>query len=214
MLYRILEIPAVYRLVQFLLTSGAKRLLASEFERLFGGVEGMVLDVGCGPALNTPAPDGTIVGVDINRMYIVEFIARSVNPGNSAPGSGSTTPMGCVASADKLPIRDGGFDQSRSFGLLHHLPKTVAEETIKEMIRCVRPGGAIVIIDNAWPVVPAFRPIAWLLLRLDRGRFVRKESELLELVPAELRGAMECRRFNYTYTGLECVSIAIRKAVG
>jgi SAM-dependent methyltransferase len=89
---------------------------------------------------------------------------------------------GVVSSSEALPFEDDAFEESRCVGQLHHLSHASALLTIKEMIRCTRQDGRIVIFDNVWPRQTCFRPLAWLTRKLDRGKWIRAEEGLLELV--------------------------------
>lgn len=52
-----------------------------------------------------------------------------------------------VFSADKMPFKDGSVDAFLLLNVFHHLPK--AEACIKEMSRCLRPKGKIIMIEPA-----------------------------------------------------------------
>jgi ubiquinone/menaquinone biosynthesis C-methylase UbiE len=156
------------------------------------------LDVGCGPRLNTPLPQGDIYGVDINLDYVRQYSAV----GNRA---------GIVSSADGIPFKDNAFNESRCFGLLHHLPWEKALQTVREMIRCTKAGGRVIILDNVWPRNPYVRPLAWLSRRLDRGRWVRHEEELRRLAEEAHAGPWQSSRFTYTFIGQEAIALIMRK---
>jgi len=204
-IYRILEIPFVYKLASILLAPGGYHLIKPLHRKAFGQSSGRVLDVGCGPTLNTPEPKGLIVGVDVNPAYIHQYTGGFVD---EDPQLIFTPPISCrhlgfVASADKLPFADGSFDEARSNAIFHHLPDDVALKAIKEMCRCVRSGGRIVILDAVFPVKAWTRPIAWLTLRLDRGRYARSQEDMLELAQKSCPGSWDWERRTTTYTGQE-----------
>ena len=99
------------------------------------------------------------------------------------------------AAALRLP--DASYDRALAFFLLHEQPRDHRERTLRELLRVVRPGGRIVIVDYAqprwwnplrylwWPVLAALEPFAlelwrdeiesWLpsgrAARIDRQRF-------------------------------------------
>jgi len=146
-LYRLLEFPFVYNLSQWILAPGAGFFLKKHFYSLFSQSRGLILDVGCGPALNTLSAQGTICGVDINFEYVKRY-------------ANSPRQKGIVASAVAIPFRKDVFEESRCFGLLHHLSKEAASMTVREMVRCTRPQGRIVILDNVWPRRAFLRPLA------------------------------------------------------
>lgn len=198
--YRILDVPFVYNVSQVILAPGASFFLKKHFRSLFHDSKGLILDVGCGPKLNTLSPAGIICGVDINFDYVRQYVNQ--------PGQ-----KGVTASAEAMPFSDHSFDEIRSFGLLHHLPEEKVLKVVREMVRCTRPQGRIVIIDNVWPRRPLLRPLAWVNRRFDRGRWVRREEELLDLLQKAYPSAWQQERFTYTLVGHEAVafvSIKIR----
>lgn len=213
--YRLLEIPVFFSLSQILLAPGFRLLTKSPYSRIFGGSRGRVLDVGCGPELTTPQPEGIIVGVDLNPHYVKKFagIGIDTSPQFISNKSRQKIRFGIVSSADSLPFEDSMFDESRSVGLLHHLHNESAANVVKEMVRCTRPGGNIVILDNAWPIRPFYRPLAWLTRRLDRGCWVRTEEELFNLVNSAYQGRWKKQRLTYSFTGLEMLILNVQKDI-
>ena len=211
--YKLLEIPVFYSLSQMLLLPGSRLLTKNQYSRIFRGSRGIVLDVGCGPALTTPSPNGIIVGVDINIQYLKKFIGIGIDANlQFIPNkSEKEIRLGIVSSADSLPFHDSVFDESRSLGLLHHICTESAINVVKEMIRCTRPGGHIIILDNVWPRRAFCRPLAWLIRRFDRGKYVRTEGNLFDLVNQACQGKWEKQRFLYSFTGLEIISLRIQK---
>lgn len=167
-----------------------------------------VLDVGCGPRPTMPVDGARLVGVDINAEY-VRVYARAGS--GAIPGRSDCKRVGVVASAERLPFRADAFDECRCFGLFHHLPAEVAQAATREMVRCVKPGGLVSIIDNVWPRSAWLRPAAWLIRRLDRGEWVRSEAELSGLVSGAVAGRFSEERITYTLNGLELLLLQGRK---
>lgn len=209
--YKLLEIPVFYSLSQLLLNLGSRLLTRKQYSKIFEGSSGTVLDVGCGPALTTPQPNGIIAGVDINSRYVKKFIDIDTNLQFIPNKSGKNIRFGVIASADFLPFPDSVFDECRSLGLLHHLCTESTINVVKEIIRCTRPGGHIIILDNVWPRRAFCRPLAWLIRRFDRGKCVRTEDNLFDLVNRAYQGKWEKQRFLYSFTGLEIISLRIQK---
>jgi SAM-dependent methyltransferase len=196
--YRFLNNPLIYSICQNIVAPGHKHLLKKHFQTLFGTEQGLVLDVGCGPQLNTPRPGGTVYGVDINLDYVKQYTQGQ----NQA---------GIVCSAETIPFKNDIFDESRCFGLLHHLSRDNARKTVQEMIRCTKADGRVIILDNVWPRNPYLRPLAWLSRRLDRGQWVRHQEELQKLIQETYDGQWQLRRFTYTLIGQEALAFEIRK---
>jgi SAM-dependent methyltransferase len=107
-----------------------------------------VLDVGCGPATDTlplagrVAPGGRVMGVDHDPEMIAEAERRA-----AAAGHGGEVEHR-IADACALPFPDGAFDAARSERLFLHLAEP--ERALAEMVRVVRPGGRVVVLDTDW----------------------------------------------------------------
>ncbi len=104
-----------------------------------------VLDVGCGPGIDTIAlaalvgPTGHVVGVDVDAVMIAEAERRAQQ-------------MGCrawcrhqVGDASALPFETSTFDSCRSERLFQHVYNPA--EVLMEMARITKPGGWVVILD-------------------------------------------------------------------
>jgi ubiquinone/menaquinone biosynthesis C-methylase UbiE len=103
-----------------------------------------VLDLGCGTGDHTRevaalvAPGGRAVGVDFSTSMISEATRRQSS--SSAP---ATFEQG---DAQSLRFEDGSFDACRTERMLSHVPDCQA--ALREMVRVVRPGGRIGVIDG------------------------------------------------------------------
>ena len=212
-LYRLLDFPFIYSLSQKLLAPGAELLSNKMFKQLFDESKGLILDVGCGPVLTTPHPNGIVIGIDTNIYYARNYL-KSHRKLNFCRKVNDFVTYGVVSSSEALPFEDDAFEESRCVGQLHHLSHASALLTIKEMIRCTHQDGRIVIFDNVWPRQPCFRPLAWLTRKLDRGKWIRTEEGLLDLVNSACVSNCQYKRFTYTFTGLEVLSITIKKSGG
>lgn len=96
------------------------------------GVEGKVLDVGCGGGVFTRGikhyrKDLDLWGIDISRKSIdfAKSVSKNVNF--------------VLGSAYKLPFKDDTFDAAVSFDVLEHLDKPTL--AIREAKRVLKPGG-------------------------------------------------------------------------
>jgi SAM-dependent methyltransferase len=124
-----------------------------------------ILDAGCGTggflrALRASRPEWTLTGVDLSPVACV--LARQ------------RTPVPIVeASLARLPFADGAFDAVVCGDVLYHLEDV--GEALREIARCLRPGGVFVANE------PAYR---WLWSYHDdavesKHRFTRAELERL-----------------------------------
>jgi len=94
-----------------------------------------LLDVGCGTGHWTRffAESGyAVVGVDVSHEMI--RIAQEHNPAGIRYR---------VADARDLPFRDGAFDVVAAIAAIEFIPDVHA--ALREMLRCLRPGGSLVI---------------------------------------------------------------------
>jgi SAM-dependent methyltransferase len=107
-----------------------------------------ILDIGCGPGLDTVAlgkavgPTGLVVGVDHDPRMIDAATDRARRAGLTQWVRHE------LADAAALPFEAGQFDACRSERLLQHVlnPGRVVEE----IIRVTRPHGRVVVADTDW----------------------------------------------------------------
>jgi ubiquinone/menaquinone biosynthesis C-methylase UbiE len=98
-----------------------------------------ILDVGCGIGLGHEDiinSVGELYGVDVSVDSI--DIAKNNNPQIKYD-----TYVG-----RKLPFKDGAFDCAYAICVLHHIPKGKWQQFIDEIIRVLKPGGQLVIIEH------------------------------------------------------------------
>jgi 2-polyprenyl-3-methyl-5-hydroxy-6-metoxy-1,4-benzoquinol methylase len=130
-----------------------------------------VLDIGCGPAdILSRLPAGAdYCGFDTESRYIEEARLRYGNRGSFF-----------VRSVTPDAIDDlGTFDVVISLGVLHHLNDRDADTVFACAAKALRPQGRLVTVDPAY--VKGQNPVAWLLLKADRGRHVRTPAAYQEI---------------------------------
>jgi SAM-dependent methyltransferase len=189
-LYRILKIPWVYRISQWILAAGEHVTMDRYIRRVLGSSKaaGRLLDLGCGPDSWLLRQDLEPVGLDVSRRYVMDLSRK-----------GAT---GVVGSADALPFAAESFDGVFSVGLFHHLPDDMVERVMSECERvCRSSSGYLALIDAVLPRHPWRRPLAYWIRRADRGRFMRTEEQLRGLLLADRQWSVA--RHTYTLTGLE-----------
>ena len=196
-IYRILEIPAFYRLAQAVLAPGMARIVGDRLSGALAQVpaHATVLDVGCGPSSWLWQLGMKPVGLDMCHGYTKKFR----DAGN----------LSVTASAAVLPFPADSFDLVFSFALLHQLPDAMARETIAEIVRATRVGGHVLLFDPVLPKTAWRRPLAWVLCKLDRGRFIRSQGQYESCV----LGGPEWKtfRFTHSYLGTEGVLSVLQK---
>lgn len=108
-----------------------------------------VLDIGCGTGDDARelaamvAPNGLAIGVDKSKSMIAEARRRA---------QGCSLPLQFeVGEAEHLPWESGYFDACRADRLLRHL--VGPDQALNEMVRVLRPGGHILVVDRDWGMV-------------------------------------------------------------
>jgi len=138
----------------------------------FGNYRGKrVLEVGCGVGIDLMefAKGGAeVVGIDVSDRSVLcakEGLRLFKLAGETV-----------VADAENLPFRDGVFDHTYSYGVLHHTPNT--EKSISEMRRVLRNEGTLTIMLYAkWSVTLLYIVLRFGLLKLEL--FYKKLNELI-----------------------------------
>ncbi len=189
----------LYNFVQSLIAGSTKL----QFEELvLGGYQqkGPTLDIGCGPKpIFANLPLGAL-GVDLNFDYLLKYHVE-----------GSSKFMGILASACSLPFHSEAFQEVFSVGLFHHLSDEEVSGALREAVRCLKPGGSMILFDGVWPSRPCRNPLAWLVRALDRGTHMRTEAQLRDLVAVACGDTPKFRRISYSRVGLEGLVIRLSK---
>ena len=157
-----------------------------------------LLDLGCGPGrLSGFLPEMVYVGIDENEQYLAE--ARSHYP----KGRFERVDLNLGLSG----LSERGFDLIVANGLLHHLSDEVAGRLMRVCFDRLNPCGRLVTLDCEWQA--GQHPIARLLIKLDRGRFVRDAEGYLALARSafehiEVLRYKDMLRLPYSHIVLEC----------
>lgn len=102
-----------------------------------------VLDIGCGTGEEVRAmaglvtPGGLATGLDYSQVMIDEAVQRSQG--------GHLSVRFMQGSVYELPFADNSFDRCRADRVFMHLEEP--EQALAEMLRVIRPGGYILIIE-------------------------------------------------------------------
>jgi demethylmenaquinone methyltransferase/2-methoxy-6-polyprenyl-1,4-benzoquinol methylase len=94
---------------------------------------------------------GQVIVTDINAAMLEQGRRRMADAGHAG------NVEFCLVNAEKLPFEDNTFDCiTISFGLRNVTHKDAA---LKEMQRCVKPGGRVLILEFSQPVNDTFRKL-------------------------------------------------------
>jgi len=169
-LYRLLQNPLVYDLKSRILSLGRQSVLDYLSTRIKLPANSRVLDVGCGTGRHATAFSGSFYGGDLNPHYIRH--AKQQYAGDFL-----------VMDATGLAFAENYFDLVFCVGLCHHLSDDDVRATVREMIRMVKPGGQVLIIDGVFPLKTNLS--GHLLFTFDRGNYTRTLDVLTNLLAPE-----------------------------
>jgi SAM-dependent methyltransferase len=157
-----------------------------------------VLDIGCGPGdVLEQLPAVEYVGIDSSAPYIRAARRR----------------FGERARFLLSPIRDvvlddpGSYHLAMATGVVHHLDDEGAVSLFRLASRALRPDGRLVTLDGCYEERQS--SLARLLLRLDRGKFVRQRAAYVQLASqvfrrVEVHVRHDLLRLPYTHIILVC----------
>jgi ubiquinone/menaquinone biosynthesis C-methylase UbiE len=144
----VLHWAARYDLLVWLLTRGRDRAFREKLVDLARLAHGeAVLDVGCGTgslaivASRKVGPSGMVCGIDPSPP----MIARARSKATKA----YTDVQFDTGVAEALPFSNTTFDVVFSTLMLHHLPRPVRQQFVREVRRVLKPKGRVLIVDFA-----------------------------------------------------------------
>ena len=187
-----------YSLVQQILAPGKNSLLVPRLRELAASKHPAheILDVGCGPCSALFKSGPYPVGCDFSGINMTSYVGHGAR--------------GVVGNAEYLPFRSGNFASVFCVGLFHHLDEGQVGRAVGEMLRVCRPGGSVVVVDGVLPTRPWRRPFAYIVRKLDRGRHMRYQPDLVKMLNKR-NSDWEIERLTTTYTGLEAVICRLKK---
>lgn len=152
--------------------------------KLIGQIEardgGRLLDLACGTGTLTVLLKRKFPNVDIHGLDGDPNILRIARRKADASG----TEINFTESySTELPFPDGYFDTVASSLFFHHLTPENKRKTLREVLRVLKPGGALHVADWGLPANPlmkiASRPIIWLDGATTKDSFRGKLPKLM-----------------------------------
>lgn len=157
-----------------------------------------ILDMGCGPGTAVPYLGiCEYTGIDMSADYVES--ARRQFP--------SATFHCNQVNKYRLP-QSSYFDLVLALGLVHHLDDDEALQLFETAHAALKPGGKLVTLDGVF--VQGQSLIARLLLKRDRGEFVRDEkaySQMSEKIFSTVKITVrhDLLRVPYSHIIMECI---------
>ncbi|MET8767116.1 class I SAM-dependent methyltransferase [Streptomyces sp. NPDC004658] len=154
-----------------------------------------VLDAGCGTGRALPAlraavgPSGVVLGADLTPA----MLQAAVRAGRHLDG------RLMLADVAALPLRSGCLDAVFAAGLIAHLPRPA--DNLRELARCVRPGGMLAL----------FHPIGRAALAARQGRRITPDDLRAETNLRPLLARAGWRMTSYTDEDTRFLALAVRE---
>jgi SAM-dependent methyltransferase len=166
---RLLESPIVYELSQVLwYRPGRQHEYIARYAQPRGGER--VLDIGCGTgSLSQYFPDAVYHGFDSNVAYI-RHARKKYGRAEFRHG---------IVGRD-VPVERHSYDLVMANGVLHHLDDGEVLALLTLAYEALKPNGRLISRDGCFE--PGQGRVARMLLKNDRGRFVRTEEGYRTLV--------------------------------
>jgi SAM-dependent methyltransferase len=179
LLARIYESKLWYPVVLRLVTGGKQVSFAGLIgmvQEMVGPVDGVVLDVACGPGTygrRIASPSRRVYGIDISRGMLEQGTAY-------ARREGVTNMQFSRAQVETLPFRDAAFDAAVCSGSLHLFQDP--GRALAEIGRTLKPGAPLAIVTFTAGTAGMFSSVRLLRLARKRGGHVFSVSELEHLL--------------------------------
>lgn len=194
---KILRIPQIYSLLQSLVRNEGHIIsYINEYIKAKNGDR--ILDIGCGPAdILNYLPEIEYFGFDLSLEYIENAKKKYGEKGTFIHSEVN----------EQTLCKEDFFDIVVATNVLHHLNDKQAEDLFKLAKKSLKKGGRLITCDGC--IIPKDNIISKLMLKFDRGEFVRTKNEYLMLANSsfdDIKSTIRNDLSNIPITGiiLEC----------
>ena len=178
---RVLHWAAGYDLLVWFFTGRSDRAFREQLIGLAHLAPGeSVLDIGCGTgtlaivAKRQVGATGKVFGIDPSPEMIARAKSKAAKAGIDVSFE--------TAVAEAMPFPDTRFDVVLSTLMLHHLPRTLRQQCMREVHRVLKPHGRVLIVDFGAP-----QPKSGLLAHFHRHGHVGRQEIVALLDEAGFR---------------------------
>jgi len=191
--YNLFDMPAVYNSVRGVLLFGKGKMFSKIREAVALQKGETILDVGSGPGELSTLFQGEYAGVDYSENYVAyaqkKYPEKVFFQGNVLD----------------LSIAEKSYDVVLLASFIHHFSDEEVEKILSNAVKIARK--RVVLLE---PCPWKGNPLAWFLLKMDRGAHVRSVEKQKELV--EKYFTLE--RSESFYSGAYRLSILVGKTKG
>ena len=142
-----------------------------------------VLDVGCGTGVLTRLIAQRLTGVDAFAVGL-DAAPKMIGVARRR-AAGRPRLRFDVGVAESLAYPDASFDCAVSTFFFHHIDAELKRRSLAELLRVLKPGGQLVVVDVDVPTNWFGKLCAW------SGYWLFKQEEIRENIRGELRRALE-----------------------
>ncbi|HLT52575.1 MAG TPA: class I SAM-dependent methyltransferase [Flavobacteriaceae bacterium] len=193
LIYSVLKNPIVYWTYQKLVGGDRARILFLK-NHVNAQPNSKFLDIGCGPGnMIDFLPELNYHGVDINPEYIKAAKEQY----------GTRGTFTCADLNDFGILEPETFDIVMASGVIHHLDDDLSKKLFQVAHKALKPNGKLITFDGCYR--KGQNPFAKLMLKLDRGKYVRTQDQYETLALGffqNIKSEIDETYFKIPYTSL------------
>ena len=162
---KIFDLPLLFNTIRYILVGGKSRLNKEIFDAIKPKEDEKILDIGCGTCEFSELINSKYIGIDLNKSFLKKAKKKF--------------PDRILMEIDAKNINFGkkSFDKILMMNFLHHFSDEDCKIILNEAKMVLK--NKIVIEDN---IIPTKGFINKLLVKLDRGDYIRTKDQEIDLV--------------------------------